>query len=116
MKGIKLDKQDMAGAKWFVKKPIAIQAKQVAGEFWVESLEGDHQGKDGDYLMQGVRGEIYICDKDIFEETYTRQENIDVWKTNEKQIKGLTRTRQVVYEYAKRNPVVSGHPQKSAHG
>ena len=44
---------------------------QINEAFRVESLEGNYkQGKPGDYLMQGVEGELYICDKMIFEKTY----------------------------------------------
>jgi len=40
-------------------------------EFRVNTLEGNYkQGKPGDYLMQGIDGELYICDKLIFEKTY----------------------------------------------
>jgi len=54
-----------------MKKPITVHARQMAEDFRVNSLEGDYkQGKAGDYLMRGVKGELYICDKDIFEETY----------------------------------------------
>ena len=53
------------------KKPIIIHAKQMDEPFRVNTLEGDYkQGKSGDYLMKGVRGELYICEKEIFEETY----------------------------------------------
>lgn len=27
-------------------------------------------GKPGDWVVEGIKGEIYICDKDIFEATY----------------------------------------------
>ena len=41
------------------------------GEFRVKTLEGDYKlGKPGDYLMCGVFGELYICDKDVFEASY----------------------------------------------
>ncbi len=54
-----------------MKKPIAIQALQMHEPFRVDSLEGDYaQGKSGDYLMCGVQGELYICGKNIFEESY----------------------------------------------
>ena len=36
----------------------------------VQTLEGPMQGTMDDYLIRGVRGEVYICRKDIFEETY----------------------------------------------
>lgn len=53
------------------KKPIIVYAKPILEEFRVNSLEGDYaQGKPGDYLMKGVDGELYICDKSIFERTY----------------------------------------------
>jgi len=53
------------------KRPIIIHAKQMDEEFRVDTLEGDYkQGKAGDYLMQGVQKELYICDKEIFERTY----------------------------------------------
>ena len=53
------------------KKPIVVHAKQIHESFRVNTLEGDYkQGKAGDYLMQGIDNELYICDKDIFERTY----------------------------------------------
>ena len=53
------------------KKPIIIHATQIAEPFRVDTLEGDYkQGKAGDYLMQGIEGELYICDRAIFEKTY----------------------------------------------
>jgi len=72
MKGIQVDESTMRGvARLWVKRPIPIMAMQILETFWVESLEGNHQGKEGDYLLKGVRGELYICDREIFEETYT---------------------------------------------
>ena len=54
-----------------MKRPITVHAKQIHEEFRVNTLEGnDHQGKPGDYLMCGVDGELYVCDKDIFEKSY----------------------------------------------
>lgn len=28
------------------------------------------EGKPGDFLMKGVEGELYVCDKEIFEQSY----------------------------------------------
>jgi hypothetical protein len=54
-----------------MKRPIVVHAKQIQEEFRVNSLEGDYkQGKPGDYLMKGIDGELYICDREIFERTY----------------------------------------------
>lgn len=40
--------------------------------FVVKTLEGDMSAGPGDYLIRGVKGELYPCRKDIFEETYVR--------------------------------------------
>ena len=54
-----------------VKKPIIVHAKQIFDSFTVDSLEGNYKmGKPGDYLMTGIDGEHYICDREIFERTY----------------------------------------------
>ena len=71
MKGIQANKDMMKNkARLFMKNPLPIRAMPIDQTFWVKSLEGDHQGKEGDYLVEGIRGELYICDKDIFEESY----------------------------------------------
>ena len=36
----------------------------------IETLEGKMLVARGDYIIRGVRGEIYPCKPDIFEETY----------------------------------------------
>lgn len=56
--------------KVYKKKPVKIKAVQMKKEFEVGTLEGVLKGKAGDYLIEGVRGELYPCDKEIFEETY----------------------------------------------
>ena len=54
------------------KKPISIQCKKMDTAFNVESLEGNYaRGKPGDYLMKGAGGELSICDRAIFEKSYT---------------------------------------------
>jgi hypothetical protein len=39
---------------------------------WVETLEGGHIVCPGDWIIEGVKGEIYPCKPDIFEKTYDR--------------------------------------------
>ena len=77
--------------KKYVKKPIPIEAVQWTGDnfeelyifsdggvyfqdgyVYIHTLEGDMKMKNkvGDYLIKGVRGEFYFCEKNIFEETY----------------------------------------------
>jgi hypothetical protein len=48
----------------------------------IKTLEGNHIANVGDYIIQGVKGEIYPCKPDIFEMTYdkiedARQDNIE---------------------------------------
>ncbi|WP_207492967.1 hypothetical protein [Aridibaculum aurantiacum] len=56
--------------QYAVKKPIPIRCIQINEPFKVETMEGPYMGKAGDYLMVGVKGEMYPCDKEVFEETY----------------------------------------------
>lgn len=53
-----------------LKKPIAISAVKIDEAFQVETTEGLMNGKAGDWLMQGVSGELYICPDDIFVKSY----------------------------------------------
>ena len=77
------------------KKPVVIDAYRITDENipdlankcggqWIEqgqrddmvrylvihTLEGDHRGDVGDWLIRGVAGEWYPCKHDIFRETY----------------------------------------------
>lgn len=36
----------------------------------IKTLEGMMRGEYGDYIIKGVKGEIYPCKPDVFEETY----------------------------------------------
>ena len=63
--------EDVDGMSNCMKRPIVVQARQIDEDFRVNTLEGNYKkGKSGDYLMRGIDGELYICDKDIFEKTY----------------------------------------------
>jgi hypothetical protein len=80
------------------KKPVVIEAVQWTGqnlqemvdhcvpngqgEQWqiapleagqpmtIHTLEGDHRGDIGDWIIRGVKGELYPCKPDIFASTY----------------------------------------------
>lgn len=76
----------------FRKKPVAIEAEQWEGhnlnddnslfqdpkviiktdgsEFLVSTLEGVMRGVKGDWLIRGIKGELYPCKPDIFAATY----------------------------------------------
>lgn len=47
---------------------------------YVHTLEGDMKmkNKTGDYLIKGVKGELYFCEKSIFEETYEEVKHKDL--------------------------------------
>lgn len=71
------------------KKPVVIEAEQfwpeklpwpagvvrdpaphVTASWWIETLEGGHVVTPGDWIITGVKGELYPCKPDIFEATY----------------------------------------------
>ena len=56
----------------YIKKPIPIHAIQIFEDFEVETLEGIMKGHKFDYLITGIKGEKYPCDRDIFESSYVR--------------------------------------------
>lgn len=39
---------------------------------FIKTLEGEMKVNDGDWIIQGVKGELYPCKPDIFEATYER--------------------------------------------
>lgn len=45
------------------------------GSINIRTLEGTMRGEVGDWIIQGVKGEIYPCKPDIFEATYDKVEN-----------------------------------------
>jgi len=57
-----------------MKKPISVHAVQMTEEFSVTTMEGEVFGKEGDYLMIGIDGERYPCNKNIFERSYDWKE------------------------------------------
>lgn len=40
------------------------------GELFVKTLEGDHHVSVGDYIIKGIKDELYPCKPNIFEKTY----------------------------------------------
>lgn len=43
--------------------------------FVIKTLEGDMVALDGDYIIKGIKGEVYPCKPDIFEQTYEKVES-----------------------------------------
>lgn len=82
----------------FRKKPVVIEAFKfgwdIPGPWWkeavdagqarvvtpvpgdgdqyalIKTLEGEMTASRGDYIIQGIKGELYPCKPDIFEATY----------------------------------------------
>ncbi|MFA6679936.1 MAG: hypothetical protein WCR96_05540 [Candidatus Methanomethylophilaceae archaeon] len=49
-----------------------IYARQEDGALFIPTLEGVMQAYKGDYIIQGVKGELYPCKPDIFKATYEK--------------------------------------------
>jgi hypothetical protein len=77
----------------YIKKPVEVEAFQFGiDEFpnwfiykinknnviikddcaYIKTLEGTMKAYKGDFIIKGVKGEIYPCKPDIFEQTYER--------------------------------------------
>ena len=71
----------------FRKKPVEVEAFRYGHEempnwmsyahFWhdidglvIKTLEGDMLARHGDWIIKGVKGEIYPCKPEIFDMTY----------------------------------------------
>lgn len=52
------------------KKPVIVQAVKLEVPFKVETLEGVMEGSAGDWLIEGIEGELYPCKDSIFRATY----------------------------------------------
>lgn len=71
------------------KKPVVIEAwqnsdenefpvwlanvdvgRELGGVILINTLEGVMKAMPGDYIIKGVKGEVYPCKPDIFEATY----------------------------------------------
>ena len=44
----------------------------------IYTLEGDMKANLGDYIIIGIKGEMYPCKPDIFEETYIKKLETDL--------------------------------------
>lgn len=57
------------GVVWFESTGVG------APYMMIKTLEGDHRANLGDYIIQGIKGEIYPCKPDIFEATYEARDH-----------------------------------------
>ena len=51
-------------------KSGALYCKDGGDDLFIGTLEGEHHVTWGDFIIQGVQGEIYPCKPDIFAATY----------------------------------------------
>jgi hypothetical protein len=81
------------GVRHFRKRPVTIEAMQLTDAtsvldieewinspavgyqtnpptFWIDTLEGRMEARQGDWIIKGVNGEFYPCKDEIFIKTY----------------------------------------------
>ena len=58
--------------KKFRKIPVVIEAYQTDEEMEIETLEGVMKANKGDWIIRGVKGELYPCKPEVFEMTYEK--------------------------------------------
>jgi len=62
---------DVSGLpKKYRKKPIVIEAVELREQVRIKTREGILTGEVGDFLIEGIKGEIYPCGREIFFKTY----------------------------------------------
>ncbi|SIR92205.1 hypothetical protein [Bacillus velezensis] len=53
-------------------KLIRVDYRQNPVVMYIPTLEGVMAAQVGDYIIRGIKGELYPCKPDIFEKTYER--------------------------------------------
>jgi hypothetical protein len=64
------DQDQVEDPEWIIE---AIREEKVSFsgyEMFIDTLEGKMAAFVGDYVIKGIKGEIYPCKPDIFEATY----------------------------------------------
>lgn len=63
---------DPAPPSWLRKAIVdgRVRADKNCRGFLITTLEGEMRGDVGDWIIQGVKGELYPCKPDIFDATY----------------------------------------------
>jgi len=51
-------------------EPSSMRWDPLLKKYVIHTLEGNHEVTEGDWIIQGVSGELYPCKPDIFEATY----------------------------------------------
>ena len=58
------------GPAWFVEAEERNEIQLAGDVLYIKTLEGEMRADIGDWIIRGVRGELYPCKPDIFEATY----------------------------------------------
>jgi hypothetical protein len=58
------------GPEWFVEAEERGQIRLAGNVLYIDTLEGTMRAYSGDRIIRGIKGELYPCREDIFEETY----------------------------------------------
>jgi hypothetical protein len=58
------------GPVWLLEAEEDGSVKLIGDSLFISTLEGEMQARPGDWIIRGVKGEIYPCKPDIFEATY----------------------------------------------
>jgi hypothetical protein len=53
-------------------RPGSLFNVNGGSDLFIQTLEGTHSVGWGDFIIQGVQGELYPCKPDIFEATYEK--------------------------------------------
>ena len=57
-----------------VGKEVVCDCSQIMRDHgWIDTLEGGYVVCPGDWIITGVKGEVYPCKSDIFEMTYEKE-------------------------------------------
>lgn len=54
--------------EWF--NPECRYTNKDGEQAMINTLEGSMNAKEGDYIIKGIKGELYPCKADIFEASY----------------------------------------------
>ena len=57
---------------WWKNESSDFKINVSTGSVFIPTLEGMHEAKINDFIIQGIKGELYPCKPDIFEATYEK--------------------------------------------
>lgn len=58
----------------------------------IDTLEGKHIVRPGDYIIKGIKGEFYPCKPDIFEQTYEKVDSKNLSHRSKESIQYIVET------------------------